>query len=144
MEIVYRCVVILCGLILFAVNLVEIAQKKMDVGIGSSWTVMALIVIIFGIAFDFSVLRHIANIRNIVLVYIFAGALVIALYLYGLRITELKKKNNEVAIWVSILKNESEFAEKDINPAEMKRTADHTAADHITENDENGSAGFGA
>ena len=106
MEILYKIIVILSGLILLIVNLIHIAKKKMDVGIGTSWTIMSVVIVLFGIIFDFSVLNKTINVRNAVLIYIFAGALVIALYLYGLRITELKNKSNDMAIWVSIIRKD--------------------------------------
>ena len=35
MDVVYKLVVILSGVLLFALNLVKIAKKKMDIGIGT-------------------------------------------------------------------------------------------------------------
>ena len=106
MDILYSCVVIASGLVLFGINLRFIAKKQMDVSIGSAWAIMALVVFIFGVSFDFSILRHITRFMNILLVYIFCVSLVVALYYYGLRVSELKKRNDEVAIWLSILKTE--------------------------------------
>ena len=106
MDIFYQCVVIVSGIILLALTLIHIAKKKMDVGIGTSWTVMAILLIVFGTAFDFSRLLGVGTL-NIILIYVFFGALVVALYLYGLRITDVKKRVNDIAIWVSIIRKDT-------------------------------------
>ena len=106
MEILYQIVTIFSGVLLLGATLIHIAQKKMDVGIGTSWTVMAMIIIVFGSVFDFERLVGESTV-NVVLIFIFSGALVVALYLYGLRITELKKRANDIAIWVSIIRKDT-------------------------------------
>ena len=106
MAIFYQCVVIVSGIILLALTLIHIAKKKMDVGIGTSWTVMSILLIVFGTAFDFSRLLGVGTL-NIILIYVFFRALVVALYLYGLRITDVKKRVNDIAIWVSIIRKDT-------------------------------------
>ena len=106
MDVLYRWLVIAIGIALFVINLIEIAKKKMDVSIGSSWTIMSVALIIFGITFDFTILNRNVNVRNIILFTIFIVSIVAGLYMSALRITELKKKNTELAIYVSMLKSE--------------------------------------
>lgn len=115
MEIIYKIVVIITGIVLLILNLRNIAKKKMDIGIGSWWTIMSIIVIVFGAVFDFSPLYHLVRTTNLVLIYMLVLSLVVALYLYGMHLTDLKKKNNELAMWVSYaksLKEEELSAEK--------------------------------
>ena len=69
-------------------------------------TVMAILLIVFGTAFDLSRLLGVGTL-NIILRYVFFGALVVALYLYGLRITDVKKRVNDIAIWVSIIRKDT-------------------------------------
>ena len=106
MNIFYQVVTISSGVILLGLTLIHIAKKKMDVGIGTSWTIMAAMIIVFGCVFDF---EHIVDVStvNVILIFIFSGALVVALYLYGLRITEVKKRVNDIAIWVSIIRKDT-------------------------------------
>ena len=105
MEIVYKCIVIVTGIVLLILNLRNIAKKKMDIGIGSWWSIMAIIVVVFGAVFDFNSLLRMVNVRN----------LMVALYLYGMHITQLKKRSEELAMWVSLarsLKEKQEAAEQ--------------------------------
>ena len=106
MDVLYRWLVIAIGIGLFVINLIEIAKKKMDVSIGSSWTIMSVALIVFGITFDFTILNRNVNVRNIILFTIFIVSIIVGLYMSALRITELKKKNTELAIYVSMLKSE--------------------------------------
>lgn len=113
--VIYKIIVILTGVFLLFFNLYNISRKKMDIGIGSWWTIMAVVVIVFGAVFDFSSLNHLVRFRNLALIYLFAMALVMALYLYGMHITQLKKKTDELAMWVSYAKSlkKQKEAEKD-------------------------------
>lgn len=115
MEIVYKCIVIVTGIVLLILNLRNIAKKKMDIGIGSWWTIMAIIVVVFGAVFDFISLLRMVNVRNLTLIYLLAVSLMVALYLYGMHITQLKKRSEELAMWVSLarsLKEKQEAAEQ--------------------------------
>ena len=105
MDIIYKIIVIVTGVVLLIMNLRNIAKKKMDIGIGSWWTIMAAIVIVFGAVFDFSSLLHMVNIVNLALFYLLILSLVIALYIYGMHITDLKKKSDELSMWVSYAKS---------------------------------------
>lgn len=105
MEIIYKIVVILTGIALLIWNLFNISKKKMDIGIGSWWTIMSVIVIVFGAVFDFNSLLRLVNLRNLALIYMLIVSLVIALYIYGMHITGLKKKTDELAMWVSYAKS---------------------------------------
>lgn len=84
----------------------------MDTGMGTWWSVMSAVIIIFGAVFDFSVLVHNVRFRNLLVIYTFALALIVALYLYGMRITELLKKNTELTIRLSIMKSKDDASEK--------------------------------
>lgn len=123
MVILYKSVVILTGVFLLVFNLVNISKKKMDIGIGSWWTIMAVVVIVFGAIFDFNSLNHLIHIRNLVLIYIFVFALVMALYIYGMHITDLKKKSNELAMWVSYARSHQK------SKGSSDRTDEEAAAD---------------
>lgn len=105
MGIICKCIVIVTGIVLLILNLRNIAKKKMDIGIGSWWTIMAIIVVVFGAVFDFTSLLRMVNIRNLALIYMLAISLMVALYLYGMHITQLKKRSEELAMWVSYAKS---------------------------------------
>ena len=104
MDVVYKWTVIATGIIMLILDLRDITKKKMDIGIGSWWAVLALIVIVFGIVFDFSSLRSFIRCRNLALIYLFCVAMLTALYLYGLSLTKLKKEYAEIVMWVSYAK----------------------------------------
>ena len=105
MELVSKIIFIITGITLLILNLHYIAKKKMDIAIGSWWTVMSVIVIVFGAVFDFNSLLRMVNARNLILIYFFVIALVIALYIYGMYITSLRKKTDEIVMWVSYAKS---------------------------------------
>ncbi len=113
MDVVYKLVVILSGVLLFALNLVKIAKKKMDIGIGSWWAVAALIVIVFGIVFNFSLLLPLIRMRNLVLIYLLAVSVVMTLYLYGLYVSRLKKELEELSLWASYARSRMEAEKRD-------------------------------
>lgn len=108
MVILYKCVVILTGVFLLLLDLRDIVKKRMDIAIGSWWAVMSLIVIVFGLVFDFSSLRSFIRLRNLVLIYLFSLALVTALYVYALSLTRLKKECAELVMWVSYARSMNE------------------------------------
>lgn len=119
-EILYKVVVVLTGIFLLVYNLHNIARKKMDIGIGSWWTIMAIVVIVFGAIFDFAPLHHLVRFRNLALIYLFAVSLVMALYIYGMYITQLKKRNDELSMWVSYAKSLKEKKESESNAEESE------------------------
>lgn len=79
---------------------------------------MSVVVIVFGAVFDFSLLNHLVRFRNLVLIYLFAIALVMALYIYGMHITQLKKKTDELAMWLSYAKSAEKKKEAETDAAE--------------------------
>ena len=105
MVIISKIVVILTGIALLVFNLVNISKKKMDIGIGSWWTIMSVIVIVFGALFDFTPLLHLVRVANLTMIYLLVVSLVAALYIYGMYLTDLKKKSDEVTMWVSYAKS---------------------------------------
>ena len=113
MEVIYKLVVILSGVLLFVLNLIKIAKKKMDIGIGSWWAIAALIVVAFGAVFNFSLLVPLVRLRNLVLIYLLAVAVVTTLYLYGLYVSRLKKEIDELSLWASYVKFRMEAEEKE-------------------------------
>lgn len=121
--IIYKIVVIATGVFFLFFNLHNISRKKMDIGIGSWWTIMAVVAIVFGALFDFSSLNQMVRFRNLALIYVFVIALIMALYLYGMHITKLKKRNEELAMWVSYAKSLKEKEE-----AEEKAAQDGSSA----------------
>ena len=127
MEIIYKCVVIVTGVALLILNLRNISKKKMDIGIGSWWTIMAVVLIVFGAVFDFSPLEHLVRVRNLILIYVLVLSLVMALYLYGMHITDLKKKSDELAMWVSYAKS---LKDRSLSPKKAdKKTDNNTNSD---------------
>ena len=98
---IYRLIVILSGMILFCRNLIKIAGKKMEIGLGSWWAATSLIVVVFGFAFDFTALASYAQVKNLLLLYLFVVAVVKMLYLYGMYLSRLKKETRELGILVS-------------------------------------------
>ena len=118
MNFVYKAVVILSGALLFWRNLQLIARKKMDIGIGSWWAVTSLIVVVFGIVFNFRPLVSLARPRNLILVYLFVVTVVMTLYLYGLYLSRLKKETEELSRWVSYAKSEADARMRAAAPAE--------------------------
>ncbi len=120
MDLVYKLVVILSGALLFVLNLLKIAKKKMDVGIGSWWAVASLILIVFGAVFNFSVLRHMIMPRNLILLYLLAASVVITLYLYGLYISRMKKVMDAIGLWISYARSGQEPG-KDAGPEQDRQ-----------------------
>ena len=120
MELVYKLIVILSGALLFVINLLNIAKKKMDVGIGSWWAVAAVILIVFGAVFNFSVLRHLILPRNLILLYLLSASVVITLYLYGLYISRMKKVMDAIGLWISYARSGQEPG-KDAGPEQDRQ-----------------------
>ena len=120
MDLVYKLIVILSGALLFVLNLLKIAKKKMDVGIGSWWAVASLILIVFGAVFNFSGLRHMIMPRNLILLYLLAASVVITLYLYGLYISRMKKVMDAIGLWISYARSGQEPG-KDAGPEQDRQ-----------------------
>ena len=116
----YRCVVIASGILLLVLDLRDISKRRMDIAIGSWWAVLAVIIIVFGVVFDFSSLRSFIRFRNLALLYLFVVSMVTALYLYGKSITLLKKECAEMVMWISYEKSLKEDAAKDSDEAESR------------------------
>jgi hypothetical protein len=116
MDYFYKLLVILSGALLFVLNLLKIAKKKMDIGIGSWWAITALIVVVFGVVFNFASLLPLVRPRNLILIYLLTVAVVMTLYLYGLYVSRLKKELDELSLWVSYAKS--------VRDAQGKETAE--------------------
>lgn len=120
MVIAFKILVIFSGALLFYLNLVKIAKKEMDIGIGSWWAITALLVFLFGIVFNFTPLLKMVRMRNLIMIYLLCAAIMMTLYLYGLYVSKLKKQTDEFTQWISYAKSIREEQEKEMEESEVQ------------------------
>lgn len=105
---ILRIILVVTGIVMLFITIGSLAKRKMNESFCLAWGIVSLAIILAGI-----LLRpvhwsdYISNTGLVLLFIIFYGILYAA-YFVSLKISELTRKNQELAIQVSLLNQENE------------------------------------
>ena len=100
------------GLSMFITGIISLVRRKMSEVVVIPWGIGAVIFIILGIVIRPDGWKSYLSVYGLVMIIVIFVVATYAIYFFCIRITENMKKNNELAIQVSILNSEVEELRK--------------------------------
>lgn len=105
---VLRLILVLSGVWMLLVTIGSLAKRKMSENFVLVWFVLSVIVILAGCLLRPSGWNQYISYTGLVLILLIFFCIVYGAYYFSLRISELMRKNQELAIQVSLLNQENE------------------------------------
>lgn len=103
-----RIIMILTGVILFFVTLTSLAKRRMTESFCLTWGLISLIIILAGILLRPTELNSYISGTGMILVGMIGFCVVYGAYFMSTKVSELMRKNLELAMQVSLLQKENE------------------------------------
>lgn len=105
---ILRGVIIIVGILLFWLTITSLAKRKMTETFCLIWGGISVAVMLAGVLLRPVLLEKYISTTGLVLVSVVAFCIICGAYFLSTMISELTRKNQELAIQVSLLKRESE------------------------------------
>lgn len=105
---ILRGVIIIVGILLFWLTIISLAKRKMTETFCLIWGGVSVVVILAGILLRPVLLQNYISTTGMVLISLVAFGIICGAYFLSTMISELTRKNQELAIQVSLLKRENE------------------------------------
>ena len=105
---ILRGVIIIVGILLFWLTIISLAKRKMTETFCLIWGGVSVVVILAGILLRPVLLQNYISTTGMVLISLVAFCIICGAYFLSTMISELTRKNQELAIQVSLLKRENE------------------------------------
>lgn len=103
-----RIILIVLGVVMLAVTIGSLAKRKMNESFCLAWGVISVAVVLAGILLRPSGWRAYISGVGLALILVIIISALYAVYFVSLKISELSRKNQELAIQVSLLNQENE------------------------------------
>lgn len=125
---VLQIIMVLAGILVLFVSVISLAKRKMTEPFCLTWGIVAVLIILAGILLRPSGWNRYISSVGLILVVLIGFCLMYGSYFMSCKISELMRKNNELAIHVSLLDQEKkeildklEELEKVVWTREMKQ-----------------------
>lgn len=105
---ILRIIIIAMGIFMMGLTISSLAKRKMNESFCLAWGLISLAVILAGILLRPSEWNTYISATGLVLILIIVFVVMYAAYFMSLKISELMRKNQELAIQVSLLNQENE------------------------------------
>lgn len=115
---IIQILLIAFGVSMFGTAFVSLVRRKMSEVVVIPWGLGAVIFIVLGIVIRPVGWRSYISPAGLTLIIVFCICAAYAIYFFSIRITETMKKNNELAIQVSLLNTEVEELRKKMEKLE--------------------------
>ncbi|MBQ7776529.1 MAG: DUF2304 family protein [Lachnospiraceae bacterium] len=106
-DIIRGCIIIV-GLWLFGITISSLAKRKMTETFCVIWGGVSVLVILAGILLRPVVLNNYISTTGLVIIFLVGVCVIFGAYFISTMISDLTRKNQELAIQVSLLKRENE------------------------------------
>ncbi len=110
-----RACIIIVGLLLFGVTIRSLAKRKMTETFCLVWGGVAFLMILAGIVLRPVLLKNYISTTGLIIVFLVAVCIICGTYFMSTMISDLTRKNQELAIQVSLLRRENEKIIKKLN-----------------------------
>lgn len=117
---ILRAVIIIVGILLFWLTILSLSKRKMTETFCLIWGGVSVVVILAGILLRPVLLEKYISTTGMVLISLVALCLICGAYFLSTMISELTRKNQELAIQVSLLKRQSEIMMENLEVLEGK------------------------
>ena len=105
---VLRLFVIVAGAYMFLKAILSLAKRKMTEPFCLAWAVLSALMILSGILLNPSQLDGYISTRGLILIIIIVSGILWGLWFISTQVSILKRKNQELAMQVSLLNNDCE------------------------------------
>lgn len=105
---VLRLFVIVAGAYMFLKAILSLAKRKMTEPFCLAWAVLSALMIFSGILLNPSQLDGYISTRGLILIIIIVSGILWGLWFIGTQVSILKRKNQELAMQISLLNNDCE------------------------------------
>lgn len=105
---ILQIIVIITGVFLLGVTINSLAMRKMTESFALAWGLISLILVLAGILLRPSDLGRYISSLGMVLVVMIGFCVIYVAYFMSAKVSELSRKNQELAIQVSLLNQENE------------------------------------
>lgn len=103
-----RIIIILVGVVLFCVTLFSLAKRRMTESFCLTWGFISVIIILAGILLRPTELASYISGTGMILVGIVAFCVIYGAYFMSIKVSELMRRNLELAMQISLLRKENE------------------------------------
>lgn len=103
-----RIIIILVGIVLFCVTLFSLAKRRMTESFCLTWGFISVIIILAGILLRPTELASYISGTGMILVGIVAFCVIYGAYFMSIKVSELMRRNLELAMQISLLRKENE------------------------------------
>lgn len=117
---VIRACIIIVGLLLFGVTIRSLAKRKMTETFCLVWGGVAFLMVVAGIVLHPVMLKNYISTTGLVIVFLVSVCIICGTYFMSTMISDITRKNQELAIQVSLLKRENEKIIQRLNEMEGK------------------------
>lgn len=107
-ELIIKIVLIVTGVVMLFIAIGSLAKRKMNESFCLAWFVVSIAVIVAGCVIHPARLSEYISVPGIVLIFVIFYGVLYAAYYVSIWISELSRKNQELAIQVSLLNQENE------------------------------------
>lgn len=99
--------IILIGAAMLALNLINLAKRRLTPVLGVSWSIFAVLMLLFGSVLHLSELGRYMSPRSALILILVMLAVIFAFYHISIQISDLVDKVNELSMQVSLLNSEN-------------------------------------
>lgn len=107
-EVLLRIIIILLGVVLFCVTLFSLAKRRMTESFCLTWGFISVFIILAGILLRPTEWTSYISSTGMILVGIVAFCLIYGAYFMSIKVSELMRRNLELAMQISLLGKENE------------------------------------
>lgn len=126
---ILRVCIILVGFLLLCVTVTSLAKRRMTETFCMIWGGVSFLVILAGIMLRPVILKNYISTTGLVILSLVAFCIICGAYFLSTMISDLTRKNRELAIQVSLLKRECEKNKERLDKMEG-RSADEKDSNH--------------
>lgn len=104
---ILRVVVVLTGVLLFMLTLSSLARRKMTESFSLTWGLVAIVMVLGGILLKPYGISSFLSVTSLVLILIVMFCVIFGAFYITNKVSELTRKNQELAIQVTLLNQEN-------------------------------------
>ena len=119
---------IMMGICLLVMAILSLAKRKMTELFCLAWAIVSVLLVICGILIEPSELERYVSLRILILIFLITVGVVWTLWFISTQLSILMRKNQELAMQISLLNQDSERMLKKLEELE-KRIDQHFAGD---------------
>lgn len=99
---------IVLGVFLFIMALLSLARRKMTESMCLTWGILSLLIIVCGFLLQPSQLQRYISVNSLILILLIVVGIIWGLWFISNYVSELMRKNQELAMQISLLNQDSE------------------------------------